>query len=167
MLRPAKSWLRLLLPLPLLWLGACSSGKETPNCGIAALAGPSLLLEEFTKPGRTLSAVPHGMPEVLPVRMAASDAYRGIVGEADTTWIIGIDAPLPAKPTPGFGVLLVDVEKGPQGVLLFEGPPIARAPILGSVNAGSLNVPLIGIRTALQNFQDPHCPLFPDSLRHR
>ncbi|MEZ4457373.1 MAG: hypothetical protein R2882_12625 [Gemmatimonadales bacterium] len=155
-------------PASLLLLVAISgcgiSGRGT-NCGIVALAGPTLLLEEFTKPGKTLSSVPDGMPPVLPVRIAAGLVQRGLVGQTDSSWVIGIDGPLPDLPDPGFGVLVADPVAGPQGVLVYEGPPILRAPILGSVHLGERSLPLIGLRASAAAFEDSRCRLFPDSLR--
>jgi hypothetical protein len=149
--------------LLLLVLTACGRSAGT-NCGIVGLAGPSLLLEEFTKQGHTLGAVPSTMPERLVVRMAAGPVYPAIVGKTDTSWVIGIDAPLPDRPRPGFGVLVVDPSLGVRGLLLYEGTPMPRAPVLGVVNAGTLNVPFHGLRANVAAFQDATCPLFPDSL---
>ncbi len=143
----------------------CGFSSRGTKCGIAALAGPTMLLEEFTKPGATLGAVPEGMPEILPVRVVAGAAQRAIVGKADSGWIIGVDGPLVSQPPPGFGVLVVDRVAGAQGVLLYEGRPIPGAPKLGHVNLGELNIPLIGLTTQAAGFQDGRCPLFPDSLR--
>ena len=144
---------------------ACGISERGTRCGIAALAGPGLLLEEFTKPGRTLADPPESMPERLVVRMAAGDAWRGLVGRTDSGWVVGVDAAVPANRHPGFAVLMVDPVLGPQGVMLFDGPPIPGAPIIGHVNAGALDVPLIGVRAAPAAFQDARCPLFPDSLK--
>ena len=144
---------------------ACDSRQRSPGCGIAAFAGPSILLEEFTRPGRTLASVTQRLPEVLPVRRAAAGAYRGIVGRSDSTLIIGVDGPLPETPAPGYAVLVVDPQHGPAGVLLYDGKPIPGAPVLGTVNAGKLNVPLIAVRATVSAFEDARCPLFPDSLR--
>ena len=47
----------------------------------------------------------------------------------------------------------------------YNGDPIQGAPLLGSVNAGERNLPLIGLQTTLANFEDASCPIFPDSLR--
>jgi hypothetical protein len=146
-------------------LVGCGPAGGGTGCGIAALAGPTMLLEEFTKPGSTLSTMPSTMPEVLPVRVVAGGAQRGLVGKTDTSWIIGVDGPLAADPAPGFGVLLVDRAAGPQGVLLYQGHPIPGAPKLGHVNLGEVNVPFIGLTTQAAGFQDPGCPLFPDSLK--
>lgn len=150
----------------LAFASACSLSDRGTRCGIAALAGPTMLLEEFTRPGRTLSELPAtGMPEVLPVRMAAGSVQRGLVGRTDSAWVVGVDGPMPDKPVPGFGVMLVDPVVGPQGVLLYEGLPIPGAPTLGTVHVGTRVVPMIGLKTQAAAFQDARCPLFPDSLR--
>jgi hypothetical protein len=145
-------------------LTACGVSDRGTRCGIVALAGPTMLLEEFTKPGRTLSAIPEKMPEVIPIRMAAGPAQRGLVGRTDSSWIVGVDGPLPDKPIPGFGVLLVDPVNGARGVLLYEGKPIPGAPVLGAVHAGVRVLPLIALQTTVASFEDARCPLFPDSL---
>jgi hypothetical protein len=151
-------------PILLLLLVACGGGERKTRCGIAALAGPGMLLEEFTRPGHTLGSAPEKMPEVLAVRFAAAEAFRGLVGRTDSGWVVGIEGTLPAKSRPGFGVLVVDPVLGPRGVVVYEGPPIPGAPVLGRVNLGATEVPLIGLRAAPAAFEEPTCPLFPDSL---
>lgn len=160
MTRRKVSWVSLVV------LTACGGPRGQASCGIAAFAGPSMLLEEFTKPGLTLAALPK-MPEIIPVRLAGGPVYRGIVGKTDSSWIIGVDGPLPGPSKPGYGVLLDDPAAGADGIILYEGVPIPGAPILGTVNAGIVNVPLLGVRATVAMFQDPGCPLFPDSLRRR
>ena len=146
-------------------LASCGWSSRGTQCGIFALAGPTMLLEEFTKPGTTLSAVPAKIPEILPVRVVAGQAQRAIVGQTDSGWVVGVDGPLPDKPVPGFGVLLADRVVGVQGVLLYEGLPIRGAPTLGTVQIGVRVIPMIGLETQTAGFQDGRCPLFPDSLR--
>lgn len=156
--------LRIAAPIVLVVLAACGPGGQKTRCGIAALAGPGMLLEEFTRPGNTLGAAPAEMPEVLPVRMAAADAFRGLVGKTDSGWVVGVEGTLPPNTKPGFGVLVVDPVTGARGVVLYEGPPIPGAPVLGSVNLGQKDVPLLGLRATPAAFEEPGCPLFPDSL---
>ena len=156
---------RHLHTLALALLGGCGFAGSETRCGIAALAGPSLLLEQFTKSGATLSQIPAGMPEIIPVRIAAGAAQRALVGRSDSSWVIGVDGPLESKNPPGFGVLVVDPIAGPTGLLLFEGPPIPGAPVLGQVNLGPTNLPFHGLKATVAAFQDSRCPLFPDSLR--
>lgn len=146
-------------------LTGCGVSSRGTRCGIVALAGPTLLLEEFTKPGRTLAAIPDRMPPVLPVRMVAGPAQRGLVGRTDTSWVIGVDGPLPIRSVAGFGVLVVDPVIGPEGVLLYEGNPIPGAPLLGGVHLGPRVLPLIALGAAVASFEDTRCPLFPDSLK--
>lgn len=146
-------------------VSGCGVSGERTLCGIAALAAPGLLLEEFTRPGRTLAAAPESMPEILPVRFAAGQAFRGLVGRTDSSWVIGVEGALPEGVVPGFGVLLVEPGAGARGIVLFPGPPIPGAPIFGQVSMGAASVPLQGISAPVAGFEDARCPLFPDSLR--
>jgi len=159
--------LRPLLP-PLVLILAVACGGERPSnraaCGIAALAGPTMLLDEFRVPGQALAAAPTTLPEQLVVRIAAGPAYRAVVGRADSSWVIGVEGTFTAVETPGFGVLILDRESNAIGVMLFEGDPIQGAPILGQVSLADQLIPLIGIRLDPNRFQDPNCPFFPDSL---
>jgi len=143
----------------------CGLSDGRTRCGIEALAAPGLILDAFTRPGGTLAAAPGGMPEILPTRFAAGDAYRSVVGRTDSAWVIGVEGELPSDVEPGFGVLVVDPSGGAQGVVLFEGPPIPGAPVIGQVQIGATMVPLLGLRTPVAGFQEGPCPMFPDSLR--
>lgn len=155
---------RLFLILAVLTAG-CGVSDRSTRCGIAALAAPGLLLDEFTRPGRTLASAPATLPPVLPVRLAAGAAFRGLVGRTDTSWVVGVEGEPPPGTRLGFGVLLVDPASGPQGIVLYEGPPIPGAPILGQITVGTETVPLLGLGVPATGFQDARCPLFPDSLR--
>lgn len=148
-----------------LLIGCSSKGSGGYGCGIAAVAGQSLILEEFTRPGKTLSALPPDLPGTLPVRIALGPALRAIVGRADSELVVGLEGALPDTPAVGFGVLLVNPEGKAEGVLLYNGDPIQGAPLLGTVNAGQRNLPLIGLQTTITSFEDASCPIFPDSLR--
>jgi hypothetical protein len=133
-------------------------------CGIAALAGPTLLLTEFAVPGRTLANHPAQLPEKLVARMAAGPAYPAVVGRADTAWVIGVEGSFTEDNLPGFGVLILDPSGTALGIMLYLGEPIQGAPILGQISVASIMVPLIGIQLDPARFEDPACPLFPDSL---
>lgn len=157
----------LVLPLAALLLGLGCGSKNAGNyaCGMYAVAGQSLLLEEFTRPGKTLSTPPADLPGVLPVRIALGPAFRALVGRTDTLLIIGLEGTLPVTPAVDWGALIVSPAGVAQGVLLYQGDPILGAPRIGTLNAGERNLPLIGLKTDLANFQDATCPIFPDSLR--
>ncbi|HEU5169094.1 MAG TPA: hypothetical protein VFU46_01080 [Gemmatimonadales bacterium] len=147
-------------------LAACAGGDRAAGapCGIAAIAGPTALLTQFSVPRQTLSAPPRQLPEQLPVRLVAGPAYRGIVGRSDSLWIVGVEGPLPEGTRPGFGVLVLDTLGAARGVMLFEGSPVEGAPPIGSVSVGSATVPLIGIQLDPARIEDPRCPFFPDSV---
>jgi hypothetical protein len=150
-----------------LGLAACGNGggrDAGAPCGIAALAGPTSLLTQFSVPRQTLGAPPEHLPERLVVRLVAGPAYRGIVGRTDSQWIIGVEGTLPSAAKPGFGVLVLDQSAKARGVMLFEGPPVEGAPPIGQVSIGARSVPLIGIQLDPAKIEEPRCPFFPDSV---
>ena len=154
---------RLTPLLALLALGC--AGKDTPPpCGLNRVLGPSLLLSEFAKPGQTLATPPATLPEQMVVRFVAGPAVSAIAGRADSLWVIGVNGTLPADLKADYGVLILDLQERPRGVLIYEGAVIDGAPVLGSVSMGNLVVPLIGIRVDPERIEEPNCPLFPDSL---
>ena len=150
--------------LLVLGLAACSGSDTPPACGLNALVGSTVLLDEFSRPNQTLSTPPARMPERLVARLVAGPAYSAISGRADSQLVIGVNGTLPPKTVISFGVLVVDTSGQPLGVMLYESAPVDGAPTIGSVTAGSLVVPLIGIQLDPTRIQDPACPLFPDSL---
>jgi hypothetical protein len=151
-------------------LTACeqsSGGKSSAvsaTCGLAALAGPTTLLGQFGVPGQTLTSPPRRLPERLVVRLVAGPAYSAVLGRSDSMLVIGVNGALPPNVKPGFGVLVMDQSGKARGGLLFEGAPVEGAPEIGTVSVDSTTVPLIGIQVDPARFEDPHCPLFPDSV---
>src|SRR3954467_7564253 len=144
-----------------------SDGKSSAaaaSCGLAALAGPTALLGQFGVAGQTLDSPPTRLPEHLVVRLVAGPAYPAIVGRSDSKLVIGVNGALPANVKPGFGVLILDPQSKPRGVLLYEGAPVENAPEIGTVSIDNAAVPLLGIQVDPARFEDPRCPLFPDSV---
>jgi hypothetical protein len=159
--------MRRISILTLLLVAGCTrSGDRAPSaaCGLAALAGPTALLAQFSTPDQTLGAPPRTLPERLVVRSVAGPAYPAIVGRADSLWIIGVQGGLPHNVKPGFGVLVLDPGGKARGVVLYEGTPVEGAPEIGRVSVGDITVPLIGIQLDPAKIEDPRCPLFPDSV---
>lgn len=137
---------------------------ESAACGLAALAGPTALLSQFSVPDQTLASPPRQLPERLVVRLVAGPAYPAIVGRADSLWVIGIDGRLPPNVKPGFGVLIMDQSGKARGTLLYEGTPVEGAPQIGTISVGNDTVPLIGIQLDPAKIEDPRCPFFPDTV---
>lgn len=155
---------RAAVPALALLLAACGDRTPAPSCGVAALAGPMMLLAEFGTPGQTLGLPPDSLPPRLVARAVAGPALPAIVGRADSGWVIGVEGTLPPTIAPTFGVLVLDAAATARGVLLFEGSPVALAPVLGSVTVESTTVPLLGIQLDPGRYEDPKCPVFPDSV---
>lgn len=159
---------RCLLGAILLILGCGRSPDKGPagaaTCGLAALAGPTALLSQFSIPNQTLGTPPRDLPERLVVRLVAGPAYPAILGRSDSLWVVGVEGSLPPNLKPGFGVLVLDQSGKARGVLLYEGTPVEGAPQIGTVSVGNATVPLIGIQLDPSKVEDPRCPLFPDSV---
>ena len=124
---------RVVLAALFAFAAACdrsSGGSRSPSsaaCGLAALAGPTALLAQFSVPNQTLASPPRNLPERLVVRMVAGPAYQAIVGRSDSLWIIGVEGALPANVKPGFGAIVLDQSGKSRGVLLYEGTPVEGA----------------------------------------
>jgi hypothetical protein len=156
---------RTVLLLPLLGLLACNSGRGGGPCGITAIAGATMLLQEFGVPDQTLGAPPSNLPPRLVARVAAGPAFESVVGRtADSGWVIGVEGAIPAKIKPRFGVLILDPKGTARGVMVFESEPIRGAPLIGRLSVDTLMLPLLGIQLDPGRFEDPGCPLFPDSV---
>ena len=122
---------RALIFAPLALLTACGGSQRASACGITAIAGATMLLQEFGVPQQTLSEPPSQLPGTI---------------------------------KPLFGVLVVDPRNTARGVMLFESEPIKGAPVIGKVALDTLMLPLLGVQTDPSRFEEPKCPLFPDSV---
>jgi hypothetical protein len=156
---------RPLIPL-LLAVAACGkpADRGNPACGLAALAGPTALITQFSVPRQTLSTPPRRLPERLVARVVAGPALPAIVGRSDSQLVIGVEGNIPPTIKPGYGVLVLDTAERARGVMLFEGTPVEGAPPLGTVTVGATTLPLIGIQLDPARIEDPRCPFFPDSV---
>lgn len=164
--RPMRASRLLLAALCLpLGLGGCQRDRGGV-CGLTAIAGATMLLQEFGVPGQTLGVPPGGLPPQVVARVAAGPALTGVVGRAaDSSWLIGLEGDVPATIRIRFGVLILDPAGSTRGVMLYESEPIRGAPPIGQISIDTLMLPLLGIQLDPSRFEDPRCPLFPDTLR--
>lgn len=156
---------RLLLLSLVAFTAGCGGERRGGACGLTAIAGATMLLQEFGTPNQTLGEPPTTLPPHLVARVAAGPAFPAVVGRtSDSGWVIGVDGTVPATIKPGFGVLVLDTAGKARGVMIFESEPIRGAPIIGKLSLDTLMLPLIGIQLDPARFEDPRCPVFPDSL---
>jgi len=151
------------MSLPVL-LAACGGQGGGASCGFAGVAGANLLLGAFAEPNQTLSAPPRRLPPTLPVRLVAGSLYVADVAPGDSTVTVTLRGTLPPKVVPGSGVLVQEPSGRIRGVVIYEAPPVAGAPHIGTLVSGAVGVPLVGIQVELSRFEDPRCPTFPDSV---
>jgi hypothetical protein len=155
-------------PLLSVFVAVAACGKPADRgravCGLAALAGPTALLTQFSVPRQTLGAPPRNLPERLVTRVVAGPALPSIVGRTDSLLVIGVEGSVPPAVKPGYGVLVLDTTARARGVMLFEGRAVEGAPQIGNVTLGASTIPLIGIQLDPARIEDPRCPFFPDSV---
>jgi hypothetical protein len=157
--------MRRSLPF-LLIAAACSAPRADGGavCGIAAVAGPTMVLSEFDTPGAALTRAPATLPGQLVARFVAGPAGHAIVGRRGDSVEVGIDGVVPPGMVPGFGVLIVGRDTKARGVLVYDGTPVLGAQSLGAVTVGAYRVPLLGLTVDSGRVEDARCPFFPDSL---
>ena len=124
----STAWAPLLLAL-----AACGKAADrgNPACGLAALAGPTALLTQFSVPRQTLSARPRSCPSGSSHGSSRDRRCPAIVGRADSQLVVGVEGVVPPAIKPGYGVLVLDTTEAPRGIMLFEGVPVEGAPPSG------------------------------------
>jgi hypothetical protein len=155
---------RFLISAVLLVAACERGGGGRAACGLAALAGPTALLTQFSVPNQTLSQAPRDLPERIVTRVVAGPAFPAVVGRSESLLLIGVEGHLPPGSKPGYGVLVLDQNEKARGVVVYEGLPVEGAPQIGKVAIESSTLPLIGIQLDPSRIEDTRCPLFPDSV---
>lgn len=152
--------------LPLV-LAACAEGdpENNPVCGISAMAGASMVLEQFATPGKILSQLPLGVEGVVPARVVGFGTARALAAPGPDGAILGYEGEgFPA--TPGFALALVEDSLDTfMGVLIYDLEPPQSIPQLGTVSSSTTTVPLFGLRVMWSAVSSERCPMFaaPDT----
>jgi len=154
--------------IPLLMLlaaAACTRGGGTsgsPTCGIALLAGPSMITSQLSNARAVVTDPPRGLPDSLPVLVIQQKNDRGavIVGR-DAEGKVSMQFRGPAFPQRGYGLLVVDdTSQRAMGVLVLDQELPAGHPAIGTVMGSSIALPLYGVRVDWASVNNPRCPLF-------
>ena len=159
--------MRAILLLATFAVAACGptapAGSGTA-CGIAAVAGPAMVLSEFSTPSATLTVPPANFPARAVARFVAGPAAAAVLGRNGDSLEVGVEGGIPEHTQVGYGVLVTDPVGSVRGLLVFDGLPVLGAPRIGSVTVGPTRVPLLGISIDPSRVEDARCPFFPDSI---
>ena len=153
---------RMVLPI-LILAAACNRGTGgSPTCGIALLAGPSMITSQLANARAVLTDPPRGLPDSLPVLVIQQKNDRGavIVGR-DASGKISMQFRGPAFPQQGYGLLVVDdTSQRAMGVLVLNQEDPKDHPSIGTVIGGSTALNLYAVRIDWASVNNPRCPLF-------
>lgn len=142
---------------------ACNRGASgSPTCGIALLAGPSLITSQLTNARAVLTDPPRGLSDSLPVLVIQQKNERGavIVGR-DAEGRVSMQFRGPAFPQRGYGLLVVDdTSQRAMGVLVLDQEEPSGHPAIGTVIGGSTALNLFGVRVDWASVNNSRCPLF-------
>jgi hypothetical protein len=156
---------RATIPLLMLLAAtACARGgtSGSPTCGIALLAGPSMITSQLSNARAVVTDPPRGLPDSLPVLVIQQKNDRGavIVGR-DAEGKVSMQFRGPAFPQRGYGLLVVDdTSQRAMGVLVLDQELPAGHPAIGTVIGSSIALPLYGVRVDWASVNNPRCPLF-------
>jgi hypothetical protein len=152
---------RTVLLIALVLIG-CTEGdpENNPVCGIAAMAGAAMVLEQFGVPGKILEEIPEGVEGVVPARVVGWRTARALAGVGPDGAVLGYEGP-GFPEIPGFGLVLVeDSLEVFKGVLVFETEAPNGLPRLGTISSTTSTIPLYGLRVTWGAVSSPRCPLF-------
>src|SRR2546423_11811668 len=130
---------RGVLVVLVLFAAACGrSSSGSPTCGIAMIAGPSLIAQQLSNSRAVLTDPPRGVPDSLPAQVFQQKNGSGavLVG-ADAEGKLSMQYRGPGFPNQGFGLLVVDdTSQRAMGVLILDSAEPKQQPRIGSIIGG-------------------------------
>jgi hypothetical protein len=165
--------LAALLTFAPIALAACGAPSRAPVCGLAQIAGPTVIQQQLGNLRALITDAPRGLPSTLPAYVVRPAVHgRVLVGYDGGHLVMGYEGgafPSFSDTTQGYGLLVVDdTSSRAEGVLVYESPrPPADFPRLGVVSGGSTTLPLFGVRVDWTSMSNPRCPLLGDSATTR
>ncbi|MEX2157289.1 MAG: hypothetical protein WD773_10680 [Gemmatimonadales bacterium] len=150
------------LCLLVLLVAACGRGASSgsPTCGIALIAGPTLIQQQLTNARAVITDPPRGLPDSLPALVIQQQPGAVIAGR-DAEQRVSMQYRGAGFPAQGWGLLVVDdSSQRAMGVLIFESPEPTLHPKIGTIVGGSTVLNLYGVRVDWSSVSNPRCPLF-------
>jgi hypothetical protein len=154
--------MKRLLPLLLFVAAACNRGSSgSPTCGIALLAGPSLITSQLANPRAVLTDPPRGIPDSLPALVIQKNDRGAVIVGRDAAGKISMQFRGPSFASRGYGLLVVDdTSQRALGVLILDQEEPASHPSIGTIIGGGTTLNLYGVRVDWASVNNPRCPLF-------
>lgn len=149
-----------VLALTILVVGCSRDASRSPTCGIALIAGPSLIQGQLSNPRAVVTDAPRGLPESLPAMVIQQQQAQVTVGyDADGRIVMGYRGS--GFPTQGgYGLLVVDdTSQRAMGVLILESEEPSQHPRLGTITGGGAALNVYGVRVDWASVSNPRCPL--------
>jgi hypothetical protein len=154
----------LLLLLATVLLAACSGGgRGSPTCGIAAIAGPSLITSQLANARAVVTDPPRGLPDSLPtlIIQPKSRDTGVVIVTRDASGRVSMLYRGNGFPARGYALLVVDdTSQRAMGVLILDQEEPVRHPAIGTIIGGSTALSLFGVRVDWASVSNPRCPLF-------
>jgi len=142
-------------------VAACGGdASRSPACGLALIAGPTLIREHLLNARAVITDPPRGLPGSLPAMVIQQTRASVRVGyDADGRIVMGYEGP--GFPTRGgYGLLVVDdTSHRAVGILIFESEEPKQHPQLGTITGGAATLNLYGVRVDWASVSNPTCPL--------
>jgi hypothetical protein len=161
MVRSGRLW---FIVTAALLSSACSGGSRgSPTCGIAAIAGPSLITSQLANARAVVTDPPRGLPDSLPTLMIQpkSRDIGVVIVTRDASGRVSMLYRGAGFPPRGYALLVVDdTSQRAMGVLILDQEEPVRHPAIGTVIGGSTALNLYGVRVDWASVSNPRCPLF-------
>lgn len=145
-------------------VAACGRGSNgSPTCGIAALAGPSLITSQLSNARAVITDPPRGVPESLPtlVIQPQRNERGAVIAGRDAEGKVSMQYRGQSFPQRGYALLVVDdTSQRAMGVLVLDQEEPQGRPAIGTIIGGSTVLNLFGVRVDWANVSNPRCPLF-------
>ena len=141
---------------------ACGGdASRSPACGLAVIAGPALIEQQFHNARAVITDPPRGLPDSLPAmviqqRQALVRVGYDAQGESIVMEYVGDGFPTRT----GYGLLVVDdTSHRTVGVLVYEGVEPKDYPHLGTITGGTATLNLYGVRVDWASVSNARCPI--------
>ena len=143
-------------------VAACGGdASRSPACGLAVIAAPALIEQQFHNPRAVITDAPRGLSDSLPAmviqqRPGFARVGYDVAGKTIVAEYVGDSFPQRG----GYGLLVVDdTSHRAVGVLVYERVEPKDYPRLGTITGGAATLNLYGVRLDWASVSNPRCPI--------